>query len=519
MRGENAGMSYSGSRDRIQDLQLSILQDYLEIVLRDKYGDGWIEQIITLSESKYNKKDDHWQTYKRVAEDKRDKGRVMVTKKTFDVTLLNALILFDFRSDCCADPGDERAFKNYIKNITDNKNTLASHISDLSDTYYIDKLARDSIYNLREFVLYLDRLGWSSADAAKREFISTYRASIGELDSELSGGRRPQKVSVQIAVQDDAGGVVEDCTMRLVNSDGQTVAQWLSSRIPFLFLADVGTYTMESVQVPAAYAAIRTSIQVTTEDNNRVFTALAIRQAPAGDSGRSGHPQNANGARQGAPGGSGSPNRQPGAAQSGSAQNHRQQGGNKGNRQGGAGIPDLHQGEPQNAAGQTGGGTRKEPTTSQLYNEAFDAMADPSQNEHCLELLERLEAGNDLKSAMLLAFLLEQGVCGRRDADKAGELLMFAGFQEDESTWMETADSYSRKREFRSAVPYYLAASMAGHNGDGYYQAGRIFTREIRNYRMCRQCLELAVIHGVREAQKPFEIMCKISEQQYLQIK
>ena len=52
-----------GIRDKIQHLQLSILQDYLEIKLMAKYGDNWINHVISHCEQKVNGNNPRKQTY------------------------------------------------------------------------------------------------------------------------------------------------------------------------------------------------------------------------------------------------------------------------------------------------------------------------------------------------------------------------------------------------------------------------------------------------------------------------
>ena len=175
------------ARDKIQSLQLSMLQDYLEIKMSARYGEQWINEIIALCEYKVNKKDQRLHTYVKVVNDKRSKGAVMITKKSFDITLLYALLRYDFLKDCSADPSDTQVFSNYIINIKNNKNELASHISDLDDSFYIDKLERESLLNLRNFILYLDRLGWASGAKNQQDYIEKYKGKLKKFDEELNG--------------------------------------------------------------------------------------------------------------------------------------------------------------------------------------------------------------------------------------------------------------------------------------------------------------------------------------------
>lgn len=426
-----------GIRDKIQHLQLSILQDYLEIKLLARDGDGWINSIISHCENKVSSNDQRKQTYKKIADEKRFKGAVMVTKKSFDITLLNALLQFDFPNDCSPDPSDVQVFKNYIKDITNNKNDLASHISDLEDNYYIDKLERDSLFNLRNFILYLERLGWALDNERQKAYIATYKSKIQELDDELSGPKILQKVSVSIAVKDRTGNYVPDYRLKMVNDRNQIVAQWTSSNESFSILVDIGNYTIESKKNPKGYKCIsEIPIQVTQNDEDKEFLVTSERSM----------------------------------------------------------------------------------SNEELYVEAFDCMANPGKYDKCISTLEILEKDNYLDAVLLLAFLLDNGVCGKQDKGKAQELLMFAGFQEDEATWSEKAKSLCRERKFKSAVPYYLAGSLKNGSGDGFYQAARIFLIEVKNYEICKLCFKLAVECGVEDAKKPYDGICQMSVDKYMKL-
>lgn len=427
-----------GVRDKIQHLQLSILQDYLEIKMKIKYGDKWKSNIIAHCENKVANNDQRKQTYKKVVDEKRNKGAVMVTKKSFDITLLNALLQFDFPNDCCADPSDVQVFKNYIRDITNNKNDLASHISDLEDTYYIDKLERESLLNLRNFILYLERLGWGFDGDAQRVFIEKYNGEICKLDEELSGPKVLQKVNVSISVKDKFDNFIPGYRLKILNDENQTVTAWTSSNEIFSVLVDVGQYRIESIKEAKGYKDIAgVPFSALKSETEKAFVMIAERFA----------------------------------------------------------------------------------TNEELYIEAFDYLSDVKQYSRALSLLEELEKANFMEAILLLSFLLEKGICGLNNAEKAQELLMFAGFQEDELTWKQKAETLQGEGKWKSAISYFLAFSMKNGSGEGFFQAARILLLKVKNYELCKECFKLAISCGVQEAEKPYDFICKIGKAEYMKLK
>ena len=426
-----------GVRDKIQHLQLSILQDYLEIKLKKKHGHAWINNIIEHCENKVSSNDLRKQTYKKVVDEKRNKGAVMVTKKSFDITLLNALLQFDYPNDCCADPLDVQVFKNYIRDIANNKNDLASHISDLEDSYYIEKLERDSILNLRNFILYLERLGWDSDENSHKEFIQRYKDEIRKLDDDLSRTKSLQKVNVSIILKDSYDKAVSGYRLRIINYANQTVTEWTSSSETFSILVDVGEYRVESIKNPQGYKSIdEESFEVLDGEVEKKLVIYAECSL----------------------------------------------------------------------------------TNEEQYIEAFNCLADSEQYGKGISILGRLERANLMEAILLLAFLLEKGIYGKYDVQKSNELLTFAGFQEDESTWDSKAEQLQKDEKWESAIPYYLASSMKSGSGMGYFISARILLRKVKNYELCRECFKLAVSCGIKDAEKPYDYICKIGKEEYMKL-
>ena len=87
---------------------------------------------------------------------------------------------YDFVKDCIADPTEltdlnheldpdrkpydstATAFQRYIDNIRNDKNLLVSHITNVDDDIKNQGLESSALVNLRDFILYLNRLGWGN---------------------------------------------------------------------------------------------------------------------------------------------------------------------------------------------------------------------------------------------------------------------------------------------------------------------------------------------------------------------
>lgn len=189
----------TGVRDMVQNIQLSLLQDYLEIMMVESHGKEWIKDVVTKCEENMDQF-----SYKNIVNIKKKKGIVMITKKSFDVTLLIRFLTIDFLNECRPIKSETDIYKNYLFNIRDNKNSLASHLSDLDNKVYIAKLVQDSIYNIQELLLYLDRSKWGEKNSDRQGFLSKYNEEIEHVDI-----RTPEmhlrKARISIFVQDSQG--------------------------------------------------------------------------------------------------------------------------------------------------------------------------------------------------------------------------------------------------------------------------------------------------------------------------
>lgn len=153
-----------------------------------------------------------------------------------------------------------------------------------------------------------------------------------------------------------------------------------------------------------------------------------------------------------------------------------------------------------------------------LFYEAFEKINQEETIKQGMDILNQLESNNHMESILLLAFFTKHGIYTLKNEEKSKELLSFASFQEDESTWITKANDIVKEKKYLYAVPYYLAYSIQMGSGEGYYQAGRVFLKNIKNYELCKKCFELAIEAKCEDAKKPYDYICKIGKEQYLKL-
>lgn len=446
------------TRDKIQDLQQSVFQDFFEIQMTAHFGSDWINRIIEYCEAGVN---EHTNpsgplfSYQTIVDMKENKGATMISKTDFDITILFALMKENFIDVCKPKDSGRRVFKNYIRNIKDDKNQLGSHISNLKDIIYVKKLESESLYHVREFIVYLESLGWGSENDNRKEFIEKYKTEISELVDEMSGGGnktdelattlKPQangksgisieKVHILVSVQDRNGNIVSGYKLEIKNANNETVASWTSSKEDFRIYIDSGKYRIEVIQAPQGYKTGNAFFFEVSSDNENKRYVKIVERAVSNDA---------------------------------------------------------------------------------LYVKGFGYLVEAEDYPKAITLLTELEQDNHLESIMLLSFLYRYGIGVRKDAEKSRELLDSASFKEDESSWLDYAQKLISERNYIKAVPYCLAYSQRYENGDGFYQAGIIFTSKIKNYKFCKLFFKLALDKGVMDARKPYEALCKRGKDRYM---
>ena len=152
------------NRDRIQELQTELLQDFFEIQITAAYPQNWKNEIYSVA---VNKQRSSYSTYSEIKAKFDTKGIDNITIKDFDVTALAALIRFDFSSECCPDNHTRRS----INHITIDRNAF-SHISDFRDIQYIMELEETAIENMKELLSHLQSISWNEP-VVYRKYLGT----------------------------------------------------------------------------------------------------------------------------------------------------------------------------------------------------------------------------------------------------------------------------------------------------------------------------------------------------------
>ena len=112
--------------------------------------------------------------YKNMHHQILNKGLETIDRKSFDITLVTAFLMYDFPNQCKTGS----AFWAQVGSIRDDKNMFISHNPDLNDRLSNSILALSSLKNLKQFVLYLENSDWSGSE--KETFIETYKKKLDE---------------------------------------------------------------------------------------------------------------------------------------------------------------------------------------------------------------------------------------------------------------------------------------------------------------------------------------------------
>lgn len=169
----------SDVKNSINDLQLTILQDFFELRMREYAGDSWKQEVKQVVTKRSLANDQYSPTYRSVYDVIEEKGIETINKRSFDITLVTAFLLFDFYDKCKVGT----AFKKQIKCIREDKNGFISHNSDMNDRLTNSILALSCLKNLKIFVEYLEQADWSGSD--KDLFIETYKNKVNRVIQEF----------------------------------------------------------------------------------------------------------------------------------------------------------------------------------------------------------------------------------------------------------------------------------------------------------------------------------------------
>lgn len=169
----------SNVKNSINDLQLTVLQDFFELRMQEYAGDSWKQEVKQVVTKRSLANDQHSPTYRSVYDVIEEKGIETINKRSFDITLVTAFLMFDFYDKCKVGT----VFKKQIKCIREDKNGFISHSSDMNDGLTNSIMALSCLKNLKIFVEYLEQADWSGSD--KDLFIETYKNKVNRVIQEF----------------------------------------------------------------------------------------------------------------------------------------------------------------------------------------------------------------------------------------------------------------------------------------------------------------------------------------------
>ena len=147
--------------------------------MREYAGDSWKQEVKKVVTKRSLANDQHSPTYRSVYDVMEEKGMETINKRSFDITLVSAFLMFDFYDECKVGT----AFKKQIKCIREDKNGFISHNSDMGDRLTNSILALSCLKNLKIFVEYLEQADWSGSD--KDLFVETYKNKVNRVIQEF----------------------------------------------------------------------------------------------------------------------------------------------------------------------------------------------------------------------------------------------------------------------------------------------------------------------------------------------
>lgn len=160
-------------RTQINHLMLTMMQDFLEIQMKRIYPNDWIDKVIDAARTRVQN-NDRATTYATFFNKAEAYGAASVSKKDMDITLITALLNYDFVEVCKV--GARTNFRNYVRNIGSDKNTYISHNSDLSDILNNHIMGLTVLKNLADFLEYLSLNNWSGPE--RTEYFQEYYEKV-----------------------------------------------------------------------------------------------------------------------------------------------------------------------------------------------------------------------------------------------------------------------------------------------------------------------------------------------------
>lgn len=159
----------------VAEFQLDLMQRFMRIQMEAAFGDAWKEQVKQVVEHKFQTNNSFKQNYQGIYNLLRNEGIELLNERRFDVTSITAICLYDFYQECKVGT----SFRQHIRNIQKDKNSLVSHISDTTDELQVKILELTALKNLRTFLFYLDNSEWSFLD--RECFINEHLNQIDQM--------------------------------------------------------------------------------------------------------------------------------------------------------------------------------------------------------------------------------------------------------------------------------------------------------------------------------------------------
>lgn len=285
-------------RDEIQNLQLSILQDFFHIMMKEKYGEEkWVDRIIQICEKKikYGKKNPG---YTSLVGKYHSEGRARITEKTIDITIIYALLCVgEIKSACSVAPSEEdvlfkhvekvekdyRTYFDIIEMIKDDRNTF-SHLGSYDDSIKIKTIEIDAVAHCYDFVLYLIENNWGEQSEERREYVAKYiNDSYNLFHNLVEGASEKKKSDIQvtnnIVVSNKAGNPVPGFRMVIQDSNQQVVDEWISENTPHRSIVNEGEYLIVMRQPPSQYKfSVPTRVLIKKENEGETIKIEAERK-------------------------------------------------------------------------------------------------------------------------------------------------------------------------------------------------------------------------------------------------
>ena len=164
----------------------------------------------------------------------------------------------------------------------------------------------------------------------------------------------------------------------------------------------------------------------------------------------------------------------------------------------------------------------KKPSEDELYDVAFNEIyINPN---HTLEVLESLKDEGYIYGSLLLAFLLKNGICGRKDEQEARTILYYTNLNKNRSEWIQEAGLCDDQKQYKKAFAMYVGIAEKDKDDKkddwfkGYMLAGNYCLRSefgMKNRQLCSKCFELASESGIEQIIKSYEELVGMSEKEF----